>query len=146
MPRVVTRAMTELQPLPAEEKERLDRLAAQYGVDNTDQNGVTPLAIVPPQIPTRSRQPFMPDFSKIQIIDLEKNVVVVDGCEFEFDQTNRDPLIRFCMDTVLDTFTKLVAKAAVKYKLFENMDVQKPQETGETKEPLPQEKAVDKSA
>jgi len=114
-PGVQTPAMREVTPprLPPEEIERLNRLAAEHGVEGFEAvteeapAQVTPRPVTRELVKTRS---ILPDFANFESIDLVKKAVIVDGVEFHYDEADQAKLERFCMSVVRQTLARVLTK------------------------------------
>lgn len=70
-----------------------------------------PYSIPPPRVPARHQG--LPDFSKVEGIDIINGQVIIDGAHFPIPEEDLDEIKLYCVDVVTKAITREVAKALV---------------------------------
>ena len=114
-------------PLPPAEKERLDKLAAAQGIGPGDEpegaeavvdilrEALTPLA--PPNMNKPSSFRSLPDFTRVQALDLVNGIAIVDGMEFAIPEDDIRDMKGYVVQLVTDAITARVADALIAFGL-----------------------------
>jgi len=99
----------ELPPPPQEEIERLNRLALEHGVPASDlgvaepmptQYVPNPLQVTRTLRDIRPSAPRLPDFTKVEGIDLKSGHVIVDGLTFPVPENDLRDMYMYVMEIV----------------------------------------------
>ena len=100
--------------LPPEEQARLALLAAQYTGEPV-QEYIPPPSASPAtyNIPPRSG---LPNFARVQTIDLVNGVIVIDGLEFGMQRSDVTELKRWCVEAAMSAISTKLATALLEFE------------------------------
>ena len=103
--------------LPPEEQARLALLAAQYTGEPVQE-----LYIPPPSVPSTTynipapSRSGLPNFARVQTIDLVNGVIIIDGLEFEMQRSDVTELKRWCVEAAMSAISTKLATALLEFE------------------------------